>query len=69
MKILSLNINSIRARIESFMELLGRAEYDVICVQELKAQDADFPYNLFDSTGYNIKVYGQKSYNGVVVFS
>ena len=69
MKILTLNINSIRARIASFVEILNKGEYDVICVQELKASDADFPHNMFDVSGYNIKVYGQKSYNGVAIFS
>jgi len=69
MKILSVNINSIRARIESFLEILNKGEYDVICVQELKASDADFPHALFDASGYNVKAYGQKSYNGVAVFS
>lgn len=69
MKILTVNINSIRAHIESFMAILDSCEYDVICVQELKVDDANFPHNLFDMSGYNIKVYGQKSYNGVAVFS
>ena len=69
MRILSVNINSIRARIESFLEIINKAEYDVICVQELKASDADFPHALFEASGYNIKVFGQKSYNGVAIFS
>ena len=69
MKILSVNINSIRAHIEGFMEILESNEYDVVCVQEIKVDDANFPHNLFDATGYNIKVFGQKSYNGVAVFS
>ena len=69
MRILTLNINSIRARIESFTALLEKGEYDVICVQELKVDDANFPPMLFEMSGYNIKVFGQKSYNGVAVFS
>jgi len=69
MKILTLNINSIRAHIESFMDILQKSEYDTILVQELKVETANFPYNLFDSYGYNIKVFGQKSWNGVAVFS
>lgn len=69
MKILTLNINSIRAHAQSFIDILRGAEYDVIMVQELKAEDAAFPHNLFDEFGYNIKVFGQKSYNGVAVFS
>ncbi len=69
MKILTLNINSIRAHIESFMDILRRNEYDTILVQELKVENANFPYNLLDEYGYNIKVFGQKSWNGVATFS
>ena len=69
MKILTININSIRAHAQSFIDILRGAEYDVIMVQELKAEDAAFPHNLFDEFGYNIKVFGQKSYNGVAIFS
>ena len=69
MKILTVNINSIRAHIGGFLAILESREYDVIAVQELKCEDAAFPHILFDSLGYNIKVHGQKSYNGVAVFS
>jgi len=69
MKILTLNINSIRAHIESFLDILRTGEYDTIMVQELKVETANFPHNLFDEYGYNIKVFGQKSWNGVATFS
>lgn len=69
MKILTLNINSIRAHVESFMDILRNGEYDTIIVQELKVETANFPYNLFDEYGYNLKVFGQKSWNGVATFS
>ena len=69
MKILTLNINSIRAHIESFIDILRAGEYDTILVQELKVETAAFPHNLFDEYGYNIKVFGQKSWNGVATFS
>ncbi|MBQ8294582.1 MAG: exodeoxyribonuclease III [Alphaproteobacteria bacterium] len=69
MKILTLNINSIRAHVESFMDILRRGEYDTIMVQELKVENANFPHMLFDEFGYNIKVFGQKSWNGVATFS
>lgn len=69
MKILTLNINSIRAHIESFIEILRKNEYDTILVQELKVETANFPHNVFDEFGYNIKVFGQKSWNGVATFS
>ena len=69
MKTLTLNINSLHAHIESFMEILKKGEYDTILVQELKVETANFPYNLLDEYGYNIKVFGQKSWNGVATFS
>ena len=69
MKILTLNINSIRAHAQSFIDLLKRGEYDTIMVQELKVENANFPHMLFDEFGYNIKVFGQKSWNGVATFS
>ena len=69
MKILTVNINSIRAHALGFMDILKSGEYDTVLVQELKVEDAAFPHNLFDEYGYNIKVYGQKSWNGVATFS
>lgn len=69
MKILTLNINSVRAHIESFLDILKSGEYDTILVQELKVENAAFPHNLFEEYGYNIRVYGQKSWNGVATFS
>jgi exodeoxyribonuclease-3 len=69
MKILTLNINSIRAHAASFLEILESGHYDTILVQELKVENAAFPHNLFDQYGYNIAVYGQKSWNGVAIFS
>ncbi len=69
MKILTLNINSIRAHAESFIEILRSGEYDTIMVQELKVDTPLFPHILFEEYGYNIKVFGQKSWNGVAIFS
>lgn len=69
MKILTLNINSIRAHAESFIEILQHGNYDTVLVQETKVENSSFPHNLFDNFGYNVKVFGQKSWNGVAVFS
>ena len=44
MKILTLNINSIRAHAQSFIDLLRRGEYDTVLVQELKVENANFPH-------------------------
>lgn len=69
MKILTVNINSIRAHAQAFINILHSGEYDTILVQELKVETGLFPHNLFDDYGYNIKVFGQKSWNGVATFS
>jgi len=69
MKILTLNINSIRAHVESFLKILESREYDTVLVQETKVEDHLFPHVLFDHLGYNAKTFGQKSWNGVAVFS
>ena len=42
---------------------------DVLCLQETKVLDADFPFERFEKLGYKVKVFGQKSYNGVAIIS
>lgn len=69
MKILSVNINSIRAHAENFIESLRQIGPDVVLVQETKVEDHAFPHILFEHLGYNVKTFGQKSWNGVAVFS
>lgn len=51
------------------MDILRTGEYDTILVQELKVENQNFPFVLFDEFGYNIRIFGQKSWNGVAVFS
>ncbi len=69
MKVVSWNVNSIRARYDRVLNWLDANEPDVVCLQELKCQDGDFPYDAFSSLGYMCSVYGQKSYNGVAILS
>ncbi len=69
MKILTLNINSVRARAEMLIKTLKSGEYDTILLQETKVENSSFPFILFEDLGYNIKIMGQKSWNGVAVFS
>ena len=42
---------------------------DILLLQEIKAREEDFPFSAFDNLNYNIKINGQKSYNGVAIFS
>jgi exodeoxyribonuclease-3 len=67
MRITTWNINSIRARAELFSAWLAKAQPDVLCLQETKAQDKEFPAKLFEDAGYHVAFYGQKTYNGVAI--
>jgi exodeoxyribonuclease-3 len=69
MKVASFNVNSLRARLPVVLGWLGEHRPDVLCVQETKVQDADFPTEEFDKTGFKYVFKGQKSYNGVAIFS
>ena len=69
MKVASFNVNSLRARLEVVLSWLGKFEPDVLCVQETKVQDVDFPGDAFDASGYKYVFKGQKKYNGVAIFS
>ncbi len=69
MKIASFNVNSLRARLPIVTRWLVEHEPDVLCVQETKVQDVDFPASAFDEIGYRYIFKGQKSYNGVAIFS
>ena len=69
MKIITWNVNSIRSRLERLLNLLDRHEPDVLCVQELKTVDENFPFEQIQERGYHAAVYGQKTYNGVAIIS
>jgi len=69
MKIASFNVNSLRARLPLVLQWLDKHQPDVLCVQETKVQDIDFPTDAFDETQYKYVFKGQKSYNGVATFS
>lgn len=69
MKIVSWNINSIRSRFHCIEWLIKEENPDVILFQETKVMDKDFPENYINNLGYNVKYYGQKSYNGVAIMS
>ena len=69
MKVASFNVNSLRARLDVVVDWLVESKVDVLAVQETKVQDADFPADAFDKIGYKYAFRGQKSYNGVAIFS
>ena len=69
MKITTWNVNSIRAREERLLGWLEREQPDVMCLQELKVTDDDFPFDALEAAGYHAAAYGQKTYNGVAILS
>ena len=69
MKIATWNVNSIRTRLEQVLDWLRQNSIDVLCLQETKVVDPDFPRSPFEQLGYHLYVSGQKSYNGVALIS
>ena len=66
-KIATWNVNGIRARVDQVCAWLSRTGTDVLCMQETKVVDADFPVEPFARLGYALSVAGQPSYNGVAI--
>ena len=69
MKIASWNVNSVRARSERLQRWLETHAPDVLCLQELKVQDTDFPFEALRAAGYEVAAHGQKTYNGVAILA
>jgi exodeoxyribonuclease-3 len=69
MKIATWNLNSVRAREGRLLAWLAEKQPDVLCLQELKATDEDFPTAAVEALGYQAVVYGQRTYNGVAILS
>ncbi len=69
MRIVTWNVNSIRARQERLLALLARHRPDVVCLQELKTAAAGFPAAALAEAGYHAAVHGQKTYNGVAILA
>ncbi len=68
-KVSTYNVNSIRARKELLFNWLQRENIDILCLQEIKAEEKDFPFLNFGALGYKCYVKGQKAYNGVAICS
>ncbi len=69
MKIISWNVNSVRARIDNVKNYIKDSDPDVLLLQEIKTQNENFPNDEFKNLGYVSYVFGQKSYNGVAIIS
>lgn len=69
MKIATYNVNSVNARMENLTDWLQKSNPDVVLLQEIKTEFNSFPFFDFQLLGYDAKILGQKSYNGVAVLS
>ena len=68
-KIATYNANSVRARLALVLDWLRREAPDVLCLQETKVQDQDFPAMPFEEAGYHVAFRGQKAHAGVAIVS
>lgn len=69
MRIATFNCNSVRTRLPAILDWLASHAPDVLCLQETKATDDDFPADAFRSAGWHVAFSGEKSYNGVAIVS
>ncbi len=69
MKIASWNVNSIKSRLPHLLAWLKAAKPDVVCLQETKTIEENFPFFEIEAAGYAATVAGQKAYNGVAILS
>ena len=69
MKVASFNVNSLRARLSLVLDWMKRESPDVLCLQETKVPDKDFPEKAFGDLHYHAAFRGEKSYNGVALIS
>lgn len=69
MRIVSYNVNGIKARLPRLIEYLTEEQPDVVCLQELKASDETFPEADIRAAGYGAIWHGQKGFNGVAVLA
>ena len=69
MKLVTFNINGIRARLPRLLEYLEREAPEVACLQELKCADEALPIGEIEAAGYNAVWHGQKGFNGVAILA
>ena len=69
MRIATWNVNSVRQRLDHLLVWLKERSPDVVCLQEIKCQDGDFPREPIEALGYNVVTHGQKTFNGVALLS
>jgi exodeoxyribonuclease-3 len=65
MKIATFNINNVNRRLGNLLQWLDAAKPDIVCLQELKADDGQFPEAVLRDVGYNAIWRGQRTWNGI----
>jgi len=63
------NVNSVRSRLAHLLSWLKDGKPDIVLLQELKCTEESFPFMEIEELGYNVAIYGEKSYNGVAILS
>ena len=69
MKIAAWNVNSLKVRLPQLLDWLAAQQPDVLCLQETKLEDVNFPQQAIVDAGYAVVFHGQKTYNGVALLS
>ena len=69
MKIATWNVNSLKVRLPHVLDWLAASEADILCLQETKTTDENFPADELEAAGYHVVFSGQKTYNGVAIIS
>lgn len=69
MRITTWNVNGIRARLAHVVDFLRDHRPAVLCLQETKVEDREFPREPLEDEGYNVEYFGQKGYNGLAILS
>jgi len=69
MKIATWNVNSLKVRLPHVLDWLAANQPDVLCLQETKQEDSQFPMSALQQVGYRAVCSGQKTYNGVAIIS
>ena len=69
MRLATWNVNSLKVRLPQVLDWLKLHQPDILCLQETKLEDAKFPVHEVHAAGYDVLFSGQKTYNGVAIFS
>ncbi|MGI8901367.1 MAG: endonuclease/exonuclease/phosphatase family protein [Nocardioides sp.] len=69
LRIATWNVNSVRSRIGRVEALVQRHEIDVLCLQETKARDDQWPVMGLEAMGYEVATLGHSQWNGVAIAS